>query len=95
MTPSPYEIIIICSVGGILVGCFFIWTCDKYCCNRPFFSNKRGVVGEPLLNLLEAGEAGDVGIGVSDSSCSFSSGSSSSGSETTSIYMTKPLKNFI
>ena len=95
MTPSPYEIIIMCSVGGILVGCFLIYSCDKYCCNRPFFS-KRGVVGEPLLNLLEAGEAGDagVGVGVSDSSCSFSSGSSS-GSETTSIYMTKPLKNLI
>ena len=94
MTPSPYEIIIMCSVGGILVGCFFIWSCEKYCCNRPFFSNKRGVVGQPLLNLnlLEAGAG--VGIGVSDSSCSFSS-SSSSGSETTSIYMTKPLKNLI
>ena len=94
MTPSPYEIIIICSVGGILVGCFFIWSCERYCCNRPFFS-KRGVVGEPLLNLLEAGDAGvGVGVGISDSSCSFSSGSSS-GSETTSIYMTKPLKNLI
>ena len=92
MTPSPYEIIIMCSVGGILVGCFLIYSCDKYCCNRPFFS-KRGVVGEPLLNLLESGDAG-VGVGVSDSSCSFSSGSSS-GSETTSIYMTKPLKTFI
>lgn len=95
MTPSPYEIIIMCSVGGILVGCLIIYSCDKYCCNRPFFSNKRGVIGEPLLNLLEAGDGVGVGIGVSDSSCSFSSGSSSSGSETTSIYMTKPLKNLI
>jgi hypothetical protein len=95
MIPSPYEIIIICSVGGILFGFIVIWSCERYCCNRPFFS-KRGVVGEPLLNLLEAGEAGEagVGVGVSDSSCSFSSGSSS-GSETTSIYMTKPLKNLI
>ena len=93
MTPSPYEIIIMCSVGGILFGFIVIWSCETYCCNRPFFS-KRGVVGEPLLNLnlLEAGVG--VGVGVSDSSNSFSS-NSSSGSETTSIYMTKPLKNLI
>jgi hypothetical protein len=91
MTPSPYEIIIMCSVGGIIVGCLLIYSCDKYCCNRPFFSNK---TREPLLNLnlLEAGVG--VGVGVSDSSCSFSS-SSSSGSETTSIYMTRPLQNLI
>ena len=90
MTQSPYEIIIMCSVGGILCGCLLIWSCERYCCNSTFFSNK---TREPMLNLNLL-EAGDVGIGVSDSSCSFSSGSSS-GSETTSIYMTKPLKNLI
>ena len=72
---TPYEIIILCSVGGILVGCFLIWSCERFCCHYSFRDNKKG---EPLLNL----EAGVVNSG------SFSS-SSSSGSETTSIFITK------
>jgi hypothetical protein len=81
--PSPYEIIIICSIGSMVVGCLFIWGCERIC-HRYVVARKQR---EPLLNLLENG----VGISSMDGSRtrSLSSGSeSSSGSETTSFFTT-------
>ena len=68
---TPYEIIIICSVGGILVGCLVIWGCERICSIN--MNTKKG--GEPLLNLSEPNK-----------NASFSS--DSSGSDSTSIFMT-------
>jgi hypothetical protein len=79
MNTSPYEIIIICSVGSMFVGCLMIWGCERIC-HRYIVARKHR---EPLLNLLENGD-GFSKISSSESS-SFSSGSES---ETTSCFMT-------
>jgi hypothetical protein len=76
MNTSPYEIIIICSVGSMFLGCLMIWGCERIC-HRYIVARKHR---EPLLNLLENGD------GFSSSDCSESG--SSSGSETTSFFMT-------
>jgi len=31
---TPYEIIIICSIGGVFCGCLVIWGCEKICCRH-------------------------------------------------------------
>ena len=79
MNTSPYEIIIICSVGSMFLGCLMIWGCERIC-HRYIVARKHR---EPLLNLLENGD-GFSKISSSESS-SFSSGSES---ETTSCFMT-------
>ena len=81
MNTSPYEIIIICSVGTMFLGCLLIWGCERIC-HRYIVATKHH---EPLLNLLENGD----GISKIDGSRtrSLSSGSSS-GSETTSFFTT-------
>ena len=76
MNTSPYEIIIICSVGTMFLGCLLIWGCERIC-HRYIVATKHR---EPLLNLLENGD------GFSKIDCSESS--SSSGSETTSFFTT-------
>jgi len=82
MNTSPYEIIIICSVGTMFVGCLFIWGCDRICHRYISFTKKHH---EPLLNLLENGD----GISSIDKNRSISlSSGSSSGSETTSFFTT-------
>jgi len=80
MNTSPYEIIIICSVGTMFVGCLFILGYERICHRSIIFTRKHR---EPLLNLLENGD-GFSKISSSESS-SFSSGSES---ETTSCFMT-------
>jgi hypothetical protein len=83
MNTTPYEIIIICSVGTMFLGCLFILGCERIC-HRYIVATKHR---EPLLNLLENGD----GIRRIDGSRtrSLSSGSeSSSGSETTSFFTT-------
>ena len=77
--PSPYEIIIICSIGSMVVGCLFIWGCERICHHSIIFTKKHH---EPLLNLLENGD----GIGISSIDGSRSLSGSSSGSETTSFF---------
>jgi hypothetical protein len=79
---TPYEIIIICSFGTMFLGCLLIWGCERMC-HRYIVATKHH---EPLLNLLENG----VGISTIDGSRtrSLSSGSESSGSETTSFFTT-------
>ena len=79
MNTSPYEIIIIISVGTMVIGCLMIWECERIC-HRYIVARKHR---EPLLNLLESGD-GFSKISSSESS-SFSSGSES---ETTSCFMT-------
>ena len=76
MNTSPYEIIIISSFGTMFCGCLFILGYERIC-HRYVVARKHR---EPLLNLLENGD------GISSSDCSESG--SSSGSETTSFFMT-------
>lgn len=76
MNTSPYEIIIICSFGTMILGCLLIWGCERIC-HRYIVAKKHR---EPLLNLLENAD------GISSSDCSESG--SSSGSETTSFFTT-------
>jgi hypothetical protein len=81
MNTSPYEIIIICSFGTMFGGCLFIWGCERICNRSIIFTKKHH---EPLLNLLENVD----GICNIDENRSLSlSSGSSSGSETTSIFM--------
>jgi len=79
-TSSPYEIIIIISVGTMVIGCLMIWECERIC-HRYIVARKHH---EPLLNLLENGD----GIGISSIDGSRSLSGSSSGSETTSFFTT-------
>lgn len=62
---TPYEIIIICSVGGIIMGCLVIWGCERICCSNS--NTKKG--GEPLLNLSEEGKNASFSSDSSSSDC--------------------------
>ena len=79
---TPYEIIIICSFGTMFCACLLIWGYERIC-HRSIVARKHR---EPLLNLLESG----LVISTIDGSRtrSLSSGSESSGSETTSFFTT-------